>query len=192
MHYLCLVIYDKDSIIEDLMAPYDENLKVEKVTDEYGDTYWINPKALYDYYLVGGRWAGALKLKDGVEWEKWMFGDKSWHFDDNPYEDGRHVDTAFLSDIDMSFDMDAYQKCCNYWDKDHPSYLIEEYISKENYAFMRSIFSCPRVITPDGEYHSLESTNILDSIKWAQEFKRRFIYPYDKCAYKIAVVDMHI
>lgn len=44
--------------LEKIMKPYNENLEVEKVTNEDGYTYWDNPKSFWDWWQIGGRWTG--------------------------------------------------------------------------------------------------------------------------------------
>lgn len=50
------------------LAPYDENLEVEAY-EEDGETYHHNPKAKWDWYSIGGRWTGWMKLKPRAEGE---------------------------------------------------------------------------------------------------------------------------
>lgn len=62
--------------------------------------YYHNPNDKWDWYQIGGRWAGKLKLKTeaiGIR------GQKSWTWQgENPYED-RKVDCAQIKDIDEEF-----------------------------------------------------------------------------------------
>lgn len=61
MHASCLVIvpagHDAESTVEKLMAPHDENLEIERYTED-GETYWRNPDGFWDWYRIGGRWDG--------------------------------------------------------------------------------------------------------------------------------------
>lgn len=50
------------------LAPFDENLEVEAY-EEDGETYHRNPKAKWDWYSIGGRWTGWMKLKPMTEGE---------------------------------------------------------------------------------------------------------------------------
>lgn len=40
-----------------LMDPFDENKEVEQYTED-GETYWRNPDAKWDWWVIGGRWRG--------------------------------------------------------------------------------------------------------------------------------------
>lgn len=75
-------------------------------SEEYdGWGYWYNPDAKWDWYSIGGRWAGFLKLKSHRVGMK--SGETSWIFDGkDPYKEG-YVDSAMMGDINwegMHFD----------------------------------------------------------------------------------------
>ncbi len=48
---------------DDYMTEYCGNKK-DEVLGRYG--YWRNPNSKWDYYRIGGRWAGNFKLKEGA------------------------------------------------------------------------------------------------------------------------------
>lgn len=87
---------------------YYKNDAYEKIFEKYyggeknsnGDWgYYSNQSSRWDWYQVGGRWAGMLKLKRGKTGE---VGEKSWGFkDEDPYKGGR-VDSARIKDIDFA------------------------------------------------------------------------------------------
>jgi hypothetical protein len=65
MHYYALAIVpaegDLDALLAETMGPYDENEHLEDHYDEkYDETYQRNPRGLWDWYAVGGRWSGVL------------------------------------------------------------------------------------------------------------------------------------
>lgn len=66
MHYCCHLYtkeFPTDGVIENAMAPYyEERYYEERETDESIS----RPVILYDYYIVGGRYGGVLKL----DWTK--------------------------------------------------------------------------------------------------------------------------
>jgi len=66
--------------------------------------YWSNPYAKWDWYQIGGRWAGLLVLKPGKKGHR---GEESWTWDgEGPYkpDDNRaRVDQALFDDIDWDF-----------------------------------------------------------------------------------------
>lgn len=49
---------------EDFMAYWHGSSKRDEKENRYG--YWHNPNAKYDWYTLGGRWAGFFKLKDNA------------------------------------------------------------------------------------------------------------------------------
>lgn len=67
----------------------------DKKTGRYG--YWHNPNSKWDYYQIGGRWAGYFKLKNGAGG---MVGTKSWCNKGKEIPSGR-VDQAKKGDIDF-------------------------------------------------------------------------------------------
>lgn len=62
-HYLAYAIIPADGdateLVTALLAPYDENCKVEQVTED-GETWWTNPDGVWDWWVIGGRWTGTL------------------------------------------------------------------------------------------------------------------------------------
>lgn len=67
MHFFTLVVLpppngsepDIDGAVAAAMAPYDESLEIEQVTED-GETYWTNPQSFWDWWQIGGRWTGHL------------------------------------------------------------------------------------------------------------------------------------
>ena len=67
-----------------------------------------NQDGHWDWREVGGRWAGMIKVKEGVEYEKPSF---SWGWSQEEKEKvlaERKTDTALLKDIDNIEDLYAY------------------------------------------------------------------------------------
>lgn len=60
---------------------------------------WRNTNSKWDWYLVGGRWSGLLKLKNPKASGASM-GKKSWTNEKDPDKYG-YVDSALLKDIDF-------------------------------------------------------------------------------------------
>ena len=113
MHFCVGVIHRDGTNIDDIMRPYDENLEIQKV----------NPNAKWDWFEIGGRWPGRLRLKNG-----------------------ERADSALLNDIDTSFDMTAYNDALAYWDDAmknkplFPHHMISHYLAKDIYAALCGIF----------------------------------------------------
>lgn len=85
---------------------YDEN----DTSGEQGR--WYNPNARWDWYCVGGRWAGQLKLLEG---KTGRYGS-----DYTPDEEGKlpkgRCDSAHVLDCDFSQDQEAYRKALRFWE----------------------------------------------------------------------------
>lgn len=214
MHYSICVIHEDGTDVADALAPFDENLEVEKVVEDDGYEYWHNPNGKWDWYQVGGRWCGSLKLKRGFKPTPDMYGKPSNILEEgvDPYfhdfgEDW--VDSAPIGSIDTSLDMQAWNAAIEDWDKamngetvglfQTKESLLRDYIIKENYAACRALFYFNYVIDHEGNWHQMWpegygwSVNISDRLKWAQDFVRRFLAPlrYGSKKYRLTAVDIH-
>ena len=134
-----------------------------------------NPDSKWDWYEVGGRWAGLLTVKEGTPHE---IGEKSWTWgEQNPYDikDGViKCDSARIKDlVFLDKEKDA-QRARRFWELyvegDEPrndvdremikfvlykqEYYTETYKDKETYVRCKSAFSTYAVITKDGKWHA--------------------------------------
>lgn len=232
-HYAVAVMHRPEDDIEDILAPYDENMKVvpyvrftrqeaidyarehyvkegENKTDEecwdiiakkYDDkvdkdgniysTY--NKDSKWDWYQVGGRWSGALKMKGT----------------------GEEVNSAEICEIDFTPDPEEYKRCLRFWDvvvdlqpqkpgEDIHSfytaqYYKDYYIDRETYARLMTSFSTFAVITPEGVWHEkgemgwfgCSSETPDEARDWDEHYMERFIESADPHTV-ITIVDCHI
>ncbi len=176
----------------------------EYETDSDGNilsTY--NPDSKWDWYQIGGRWSGMLKVKDGAIG---LCG-KPGIFDN---EVG--IDIAFLKDVDFdAMDEAVVTSRKEQWDnyqkelkksKD-PSgirfmYNVEEDDTKETYLARYPKFNTYAVLDKDGWHSSGEmgwfgcSSETPDEKKeFITTFRKKFLENYtDKTV--IAIVDCHI
>ena len=66
-HYLVGVVVNDISEVDDILAPYDENMEVEPYTDDDGEITTYNPNSKWDWYSIGGRWSDGdniVKISD--------------------------------------------------------------------------------------------------------------------------------
>lgn len=92
--------------------------------------YDFNPKAKWDWYQLGGRWAGFFKLKVGTTG---MAGERSWTNENEPIE-ANHVDQAYKKDID--FDQmreDNFEDSSSTYDEFEEKYLLGDMDSADGY-----------------------------------------------------------
>jgi hypothetical protein len=135
-----------------------------------------NPDSKWDWYEVGGRFAGQITVKDGVEIENPNF---SWGWRDEDKEtiiaSGHKTDTAYVKDIDftkMHRTEEDYKSALRYWElivegvkpknkKEEemvkfnwykPEFYLERYKDKETYAKCSSSFSMWAVVK-DGVWY---------------------------------------
>lgn len=164
---------------QEALANYEENKQEEETFEDFvsreygylvnesGDVgYYANSNAKWDWYQVGGRWFGALKLKPGCS----GFQGSPSFMVSGEHEEGT-CDQALVRDVDFSMDQDAYDKAIRFWevvvDGDarlegedsedfysflKPSYYIERWGTKENYARSQASFGTWAFLTPDGEW----------------------------------------
>lgn len=64
-HFFCVVLVPSDTKdirekVEELLAPYSENLEVEPYTDTDGELTTYNPKSKWDWWRIGGRYDGYI------------------------------------------------------------------------------------------------------------------------------------
>lgn len=105
-----------DDLTEEERSEYEdfekfaENEGYKEHEGKFG--YWENPNAKWDWYVLGGRWNGFLKLKEGATGEVGQGGLFS-----RAAKDGT-ADSAFKKDIDF-FNMrkDAAEEAGKLWDK---------------------------------------------------------------------------
>ena len=218
--------YGSEIIKED----YDNN--IEKFADEWygyktvneGEAkkygYYYNPDAKWDWYTIGGRWNGLLKLKESVVNEDETVNRKYWwnkDEKDNGLSD-RAVNYAKVKDLDFSISEDEYKKNIRFWEvyveDQEPQneeekemiahrfykkeYYINRYKNKETYAKLVSEFSTFAVLTDKGWFEKGEmggfgcsSETDEESFDWDTTYYNRFIKDLDPETY-ITVVDCHI
>ena len=142
-----------------------------------GEVYsTYNPDSKWDWYEVGGRYAGRIAVKDGVEIDEPNF---SWGWSEDEKDKviamGYKTDSAYIKDIDFSkmhkIEED-YKDAIRYWElviecdkpknKEEedivkfsfykPEYFINRYKTKEKYAECNSSFSMWAVVK-DGVWY---------------------------------------
>ena len=169
---------------------YEEIVSIEdeEMISENGDilsTY--NPDSKWDWYVVGGRWSGELRKKDGTP-----------------------VDEGYAKDLDFSSDKEEYDEHIKWWKENvegdgkdlfyKKEYYIDRYKNAETFATICSSPHARAVVTPDGEWHEpgvmgwfgFSSESNEDGLKWDLEFHKTFIEPAIENNWYVTVVDCHI
>ena len=202
---------------------YLDAIKYEEEEDIMPDgsvksTY--NPLSKWDWYQIGGRWAGMLKTS--IENKDVGIGEKSWGWGDkNPYEiegDIQKVDAARVKDI-ITNNPEEYQEKIRFWElyieKQEPQndkekdmikwafhkeqYFIDKYGTKERYAELESTFSTWAIITKDGEWHepgtmgwwACSSATADEEVAFIENYKRVVFDNAEEDDY-MTIVDCHI
>lgn len=230
MSHFPVAVFSKDGFIEDLLAPYYEELidgfhavtedesEMEEIQakfqistgynsiEEYMENhynyvehegnygYWYNTQAKWDWYVVGGRWSGFWTTKNG-----------------------RKCDTVKISKLSLNVDKEAHQKAIRFWEvaveglsilpqeKEEsfrtifkPSYYIDAYHSKEEFAMLSTLVLPFAFITEEGEwiargevgYFGIDDSTYESSMAYSKRF-----YEYLKQVpqeWFITIVDCHI
>ena len=83
----------------------------------------FNPDAHWDWYQVGGRWSGWLRIKpgrlifDSEDDRTYDHGEKSWANEDEENQPGQ-VDTALMGDMDFTAEFqDNYDRAAELYDR---------------------------------------------------------------------------
>ena len=192
-----------------------EGIAYCKEEDDYG--YYCNPNAKWDWYQVGGRFHGILKLKENIENEIDDPGEPSLLMTD--YKKRKNFcSSAKVKDIDFTPDKEEYENAKRYWkvvidgeplkpeEKESDftlfykkEYMIDKYKNKENYATICSLPITYAVLTPDGVWHEkgemgwfgISSETADESFNWDMHFKEMFIDTADP-EWILTIVDCHI
>lgn len=199
--------WDEDSDYYDYaITCYDES-----EFDEDGNLLsYSNPEAKWDWWVVGGRWSGQLKIKKGRR---------------SMYEDCTEVDSAEVGDIDweamFSLSPEDRQKAVAFWkyyvlEEPFPGteeekkeivgfgwykkeYYLDKYKTLDGYIEALSNWGTRAVVDDDGQWHEvgemgwwgMSSESPDESADWEKKFYERFIKPLNKHDV-ITVIDCHI
>ena len=99
---------------EEFVSEYHSYEARDEKTGRYG--YWENPNRKWDWYQVGGRWSGFLKLKPGA---KGSHGERSW-MNRGAENDAGTCDSALKGAIDFeAMRQEAGEHAADAWDKAH-------------------------------------------------------------------------
>jgi len=178
--------------------------------------YWENPNAKWDWYQIGGRWAGFFKLKNGKEG---VLGSKSWCNKDKEIDKNR-ADQAFKKDIDFEGMLsDNFEKNSKIYDdfeemmKSDPkkakqeaywSFGIENKGDKDNFIpetreeyIKRTSFPSTFAVLKDGKWYEKGEmgwwamvSNEKDPSEWHKEFQKLLKDLPDDTL--LTIVDCHI
>jgi hypothetical protein len=110
----------------ELYPNFDDYVKeeegMERVEDEDGEMrygYYTNPNSKWDWYQIGGRWAGMLRLREGAKLRREPEPSWGWSEEDKKeLMDGKKADMARKREIDWEGMMqEGRQNFLNHWDK---------------------------------------------------------------------------
>jgi len=172
--------YDPSKILEvSIQKLYSSKEDFAKVSYDYNIEkgiygYWGNNMSKWDWYKIGGRWSGSLRLKPNAT--TGTYGERSLSNRKKVIPENL-VDSAKFSDIDFSMNKKDYKGSKRFWelyiDKEKPlneeeeeiltivwhkeKYYTERYKDKEEYAKRQSLFNTFAILTADGKWYEAGS-----------------------------------
>lgn len=181
--------------------------------DEKGHFHWTtyNPQSKWDWYQIGGRWEGMLKLKEGT---KGKSGTRSLLVDKETAKKPLGTDIAYVKDVDWErMGAEEREEYAKYWDAliekaevgkdlvDNPfelNVLDEETLEKFIERAVGGGFATHAVVDEKGWHEpskmgwwGMDHDRKENQDTWESKFKERFLLNVtDKTV--IALVDCHI
>lgn len=191
-HYKNILDNDKktDEEIYEIYRKDNEDIAFDVNGNELS-TY--NPDSKWDWYSVGGRWGGMLRIKGRKE----------------------RVDEALVKDIDFSPNKKEYKEAKRFWevvvekkplkeDEEKPftlyneDYYKERYKDADEYATNQARFSTYALVTPEGEWYEPGkmgwwgiSNTTPDSEKDFEKFFDEYLAKANP-EWTLTIVDCHI
>lgn len=173
--------HDGDMPREYLEFEEDEDADIDAETGKRG--WWYNPKTKWDWYSIGGRWSGLLRLKY-----------KSGEYD---FAKVSHIDFDYMREEAMKR-LDPYDKCLER--EFRPNWFIEKYPTEEIYKKIKTTFYTYAVVTPDGEWKAVGemgwfgwSSETADARnEYVDAYAEKFIKPAIENGWYLTIVDCHI
>lgn len=229
-HYTVAVFSRSPGELNNLLEPYCECVEsgssyAEFYEDEDGEYdesqgkrgYWTNPCAKWDWWELGGRWRGTLKLKEG---RTGKYGEplvSPWDTQERK-DDPKRCDQALVADCIFSDDLKAYTEALRTWEilvensplregeneSDYfrmykPEYYIKRYGTKENYARSQAMFNTYAFVTASGEWNETGEMgwfgydgSTVESRKSYQDLFIEYLKEAEAQGLYISIVDAHI
>lgn len=123
-HYLVGVVVNDISEVDNILAPYDENMRVEPYTDEDGEITTYNPNSKWDWYSIGGRFSDGkptkikdFKLYDDLDDDTIALYKRAWNSFEGKCELSEEDNKAIFGGFRLYNDkyyLDRYGNCENY------------------------------------------------------------------------------
>ena len=124
-HYLVGVIVNDISEVDNILAPYDENMEVEPYIDTDGETTTYNPNSKWDWYSIGGSFSDGedviqindFKIYDDLDDDTIALHKKAWDSFEGKCELSEEDTKAIFGNFRMWNDkyyLDRYGTCENY------------------------------------------------------------------------------
>jgi len=224
-HYTVAVFSKRPEDVDELLEPFNENSSpaspymefVESADEDFDEDaqkhgYWHNPQAYWDWWEIGGRWHGMLRLKKGATGRCVA----SSPFATAPKCKTGTCDQALVTHCDFTPDEKEYKWALRFWEvivegaeREEgepeyttwlvPQYYIDKYGTKERFAEHHARFTTYAFVRADGEWVAPGRVGFFgsdDSTKDSQEeydakLKAYLTQAAEEGLY-ITIVDCHI
>ena len=178
-HFAVAVFHKKNQSIDDLLAPYDEQLPVEKEIDltyqaavEYVRKYysefsdkedydcWEFISRGYDKDMIDSEGNLYVAYNPDGKWDWWQIGGR-FKNKLRLKATGKNVDSAQIKKIDFKPSEERIKKAAEHWNKvennqlewENPEYYLERYKTREQFFACSLPFHTFAVVTSDGTWY---------------------------------------
>lgn len=151
---------ERFATFEEFVSGYHSYESRDEKMGRYG--YWENPNKKWDWYQIGGRWSGFLKLKPGA---KGSHGERSW-MNRGEANDAGTCDSALKGAIDFEgMRQEAGEHAADAWDKAHDIFGDRAFITWDE-----AKANC----TTDGKTDYDKARAIYNAQEPVRDFNRHF------------------
>lgn len=181
--------------IQSALSPFIESCYYEDEEDE--DSEW--PETYLDWYVIGGRWAGSLPVKQPILDER---KSEFKNYESDVYMDD-FMSYAAIKDINFNTPIEGEKliKCKKEYEdlfkkatEMNNIFFLKEYPDFETYKKDEEKFNTYSFLTSDGEWHELVSYSITDPKERNEKAKELFYSLLEKEDEEdiFVLVDCHI
>lgn len=145
-----------------------------------------NPNSQWDWYVIGGRWANMLRLKEGGRTNSAKVSDIDFDPDVNAYAHSKrfwevYVDGKPLEEGELEENFKAFSS---------PEWFRNTYHDAETYATVQAEFTTFAVLDIDGNWHE-KGWSAEGNDEWVKTYHDKFIANLSSDDV-VTIVDCHI
>lgn len=197
--YDSIDVTDEDALFERVKNVYGDELNKD---GDYISTY--NPDSKWDWYSIGGRWPGQLRLKNGKKADSARAGLVDWDAMFAPAPEAVAKSAAFWDEYVLGKIPEGVEDADRYLSDRfgfilyRPEYYLEFYGTKEEYVRRMGLWGTYAVLDNKGWHEpgamgwwGCSDATPKSRKDWEDNFRSRFIDTLDP-EDRVVVVDCHI